>query len=150
VAQPRGGAECARYSGPVTEPTADAAGVPSRTTLRWAVRLILAQVVALALLTAALGYGSLVDRSTTARMAASVTGYALLLTVLLGCAGVGLARHRRWARGPAIVLELLQVPIGFGLLAGGLAVVGVPMLAASIGAAGLLLAPSTRFALADR
>lgn len=138
-----------RYSGPVTDPmAADVAGASTQTSLRWAVRLIAVQVLALAVLTAVLGVNSLGERSTTVRMAASVTGYALLLTLLLAVVGVSLARRRRWARGPAIVLEFLQVPIGFGLISGGLPAIGVPMLILCLSAAAMLLAPSTRLALA--
>jgi hypothetical protein len=135
----------------VTEPvSADGAQVGSETTLRWAVRLIAVQTVALTVVTAFLAWSSAVHRTTTLRMALSVTGYALVITVALGLLGVSLHRRRRWARGPAIVLELLQVPIGYGMLTGGLPFVGAPVLLVSLCAAGLLLAPTTRFALARR
>lgn len=120
---------------------------PSDTTLRWAVRVVLLQAVALAGLTALLAYSDATAQVTTLRMALSVTGYALLMTVLLASVGVNLARHRAWARGPAIVLELLQVPIGYGMLTGGAAAIGAPVLLASLAGAGLLLAPATRLAL---
>ena len=121
--------------------------LPSDATLRWAVRLVLVQAAALAGLTVLLAYADVTAHVTTARMALSVTGYALVMTVLLALIGVKLARRRAWARGPAIVLELLQVPIGYGMLTGGLAGVGAPVLLVSLAGAALLLAPTTRLAL---
>jgi hypothetical protein len=56
--------------------------------------------------------------------------------------------HRRgWARGPAIVLEMLFIPIGYYMTTGGLAWLGLPVMALGLVGAGLLLAPSTRTAL---
>lgn len=141
----------------VTEPIAgkQAAGSPSAGStgdvmLRWAVRLILAQAVVLAAVTAFLAYASVRSQASTVRVELSVTGYALLITALLALVGIALLRRRRWARGPAIVLELLQVPIALGMLTGGMPAIGVPVLLVSATAAGLLLAPSTRLALARR
>jgi hypothetical protein len=128
----------------VTEP---AEPTPSPTTLRWAVRLLLVQAAALAVLTLLLVYLGLAGDYTAARMALSLPGYVGLMTAALLGLGVALARHRRWARGPAIVLELLQVPIGFTMLSGGLPQVGAPLLISGLLGAGLLLAPATRQAL---
>lgn len=119
---------------------------PART-LRGAVLLVLAQATALAAITAFLIYADLTQRVAAARMALSVTGYALLMTALFLLVGVNLARRRRWARGPAIVIELLQVPIGLSMLSGGLPVVGAVVLVSSLAGAVLLLAPPTRAAL---
>lgn len=116
-------------------------------TLRWAVRLLLAQAGVLAFLTGLLGYLDLTREVAAARMAASVTGYAATMTALFCLVGVSLARRRRWARAPAIVFELLQVPVGYNLIRNGLPMAGVPILLGGLVGAGLLLAPATRFAL---
>lgn len=116
-------------------------------TLRWAVRLILAEAVALAVLTLFLVYLDLTADWTAAQMALSITGYLALMTALFFAVGIALARGRRWARGPAIVLELLQVPIGYTMLTNGLPLVGGPLLVLGLTGAVLLLAPGTRRAL---
>lgn len=121
---------------------------------RWLLRLIvwimLVQVVALAAMTAWLLYNDLTSEVTTARIAASVTGYAAVMTVLFAVAAAGLAGRRRWARGPAIVLELLQVPIGYNLVAAGDVLVGLPVLVLSGACSVLLFAPATRMELGIR
>ena len=72
------------------------------------------------------------------------------LAVLLGWLAVTLARTRAWARGPSIALELLLVPIGYYMVAGGSAWLGVPTIIAALATTGLLLAPATRAALGIR
>jgi hypothetical protein len=115
--------------------------------LRWAVRLVLIQTAALAGLTILLAYADVTAHVSSTRMALSVTGYAVLMTLLFALVGVNLARRRGWARGPAIVLELLQAPIAYGMLTGGQVGIGAPILLMSLVSAALLLAPATRLAL---
>lgn len=111
---------------------------------RLIVGIMVVQVIGLALMTAWLLYHDLTSEITTARIAASVTGYAAIMTVLFAVAAAGLARRRRWARGPAIVLELLQVPIGYNLVAAGGVLVGLPVLLLSLACSVLLFLPATR------
>jgi hypothetical protein len=128
---------------PATEDNTDG----STATLRWAVRLLLVQAAGLAVVTLLLVYLDVTAKWTAAEMALSTTGYLALMTVAFGFVGISLARRRRWARGPAIVIELLQVPIGYTMLTNGLPVLGVPILVLGLVGAGLLLAPATRQAL---
>ncbi len=66
---------------------------------------------------------------------------------VLGLLAWSLHRRQRWARGPAIVLELLLLPIGYYMVAGGVAWLGLPTMALGLVGAGALLAPTTRSAL---
>jgi hypothetical protein len=75
---------------------------------------------------------------------------AALLT-LLGGAGLllvarGLSRGRRWARAPALVTQLLAMPVAAGLVQGGRWYVGVPLIAWALAVLVLLFTP----AVADR
>ncbi len=75
---------------------------------------------------------------------------AALLT-LLGGAGLllvarGLGRGRRWARAPALVTQLLALPVAFGLVQGGRWYVGAPLVAWALAVLVLLFTP----AVADR
>jgi hypothetical protein len=119
-------------------------------TLKWAVRLLAVETVALAALTVFLVYLDITARVTAAQAALSVTGYGVLMTAGFLAVTVGLARRRRWARAPAIVLNLLQVPIGMSILSAGLFWIGAPAVAAGLATAALLLAPATREALGVR
>ena len=113
-------------------------------TLKWAVWLLLLQAAGLALLTLFLVYLNLTADTATLAMAVSTTVYVALLAASFAFVGVSLARRKRWARGPAIVIELLQIPIGYTMLTNGLPAVGAPVLILGLLGAGLLLAPATR------
>jgi hypothetical protein len=116
-------------------------------TLQWAVRLLVLQAAALAVLTVILVYLNVTAQWTTAQMALSTTGYAALMTAAFWFVAISLGRRKRWARGPAIVIEMLQVPIGYTMLTNGLPLVGAPVLVLGLAGAVLLLAPATRRAL---
>jgi hypothetical protein len=119
----------------------------SPTTLKVAVWLLLLQAAALALLTLYLVYLDVTATSSSVEGAVSTTVFVGLMAAAFTVVGVSLSRRRRWARGPAIVVEMLQVPIGYTMLTHGLPVVGAPVLLFGVVGAGLLLAPSTRRAL---
>lgn len=67
---------------------------------------------------------------------------------LLMC-GSGLWRMRRWSRSPALVWQLLTIPVGLYQLRGSLWVTGIPVIALAVIAALLLAVPRTAAALAD-
>jgi hypothetical protein len=92
-------------------------------------------------------YEDFTGAASSAGTAAAVTLFVVVLAGLFGTFAFYLRRRRMWPRGPAIVLELLLVPIGYSMVGGGLAIVGVPLLIVGLAGAGLLLAPSTRAAL---
>jgi hypothetical protein len=119
-------------------------------TLRWAVWLLAAQAVALAGVTGFFGYEDLTATPNSVRDAMAITVYFALLTVLLGLLAWSLARRRSWARGPAIVLELMLLPFGYYIVEGGHPLYGVPVMLLGLACAGLLIAPQTREALGIR
>jgi uncharacterized membrane protein YGL010W len=74
-------------------------------------------------------------------------GLALLTAVGLLQVGRGLFRSRRWARSPALVTNLILVPVAVGLLQGGRWYVGLPLLAAAATVVILLFSSSVNATL---
>jgi hypothetical protein len=78
---------------------------------------------------------------------------AALLTLVAGlgllAVARGLHRRRRWARAPALVTQLLALPVGAGLVQGGRWYVGVPLIGWALGVLILLFAPAVSDALED-
>lgn len=80
-----------------------------------------------------------------------------LVTVLLALAAAaglalvarGLLRGRRWARSPALVTNLLVLPVAVGLFQGGRWYVGAPLLLLALAVLVLLFLPTTTAALGD-
>ncbi len=100
----------------------------------------LGALAAVALLVAAAFAGPSV--STVSAIATIVV--TLLLALLFAALARLLARRSRGARGPALVLQLLLLPIGWYVTSGGTPWVGVPMLVVAGLGALALLAPGTR------
>jgi hypothetical protein len=73
----------------------------------------------------------------------AVVGMAAVGAIGLGLVVRGLAHARRWARSPAVLTQLIVLPIGVSTIVHGGELVGIPM--AMCGLAGLvgLFAPST-------
>ncbi len=116
-------------------------------TLTWAVRLMLAEAVAVGLLTALSIWAAVTTSNVTIESAIATSGFIALSAVVLAALGLALARKKALARGPAIVLQMLLIPLGYYMVAGGLAWVGVPVMVIGVVGSGLLLAPATRAAL---
>jgi uncharacterized membrane protein YhaH (DUF805 family) len=112
-----------------------------------AVGLLAAQATVVALIVVFLVYKDFTAQAASLQDAIIVTGFAALIAALLAVLTVALARRRAWARGPAVVLELMLLPIGWYMVSGGLAWLGVPVFALGLLGAGLLIAPATREAL---
>ncbi len=81
---------------------------------------------------------------------------AVVTALLAGLAAAGLAlvarallRARTWARSPALVTNLILVPVAWGLLQGGRWYVGVPLGALALLVIVLLFTPATGAALQD-
>ncbi|MFI5906822.1 hypothetical protein [Dactylosporangium sp. NPDC051541] len=119
-------------------------------TLRWAVRLLLVEGAALAAVTLWLIYLDLTSDAASVQGAVSVTVYLALMTVCFLGIGFALQRRRRWARGPGIVVSMLQMPIGLTMLQTGSAWLGAPLFVLGLTGAVLLFAPATRVALGVR
>jgi ABC-type Fe3+-siderophore transport system permease subunit len=79
----------------------------------------------------------------------AVVGMAAVGAIGLGLVVRGLARVRRWARSPAVLTQLIVLPIGLSTAVHGSDLVGIPL--AICGLVGLvgLFAPSTMRRLND-
>lgn len=113
--------------------------------LRWAVRLLRGEAVALALLAAYLVVRDLTATSVDLVSALFLTAFAIGVAAALWGLSVALGRRRAGARAPAIVLQLMLLPIGYYMVQGGLAWLGIPLAALGLLVCGLLVsAPTTR------
>lgn len=116
-------------------------------TLRWAVWLLYVEALAAAVATVLLLYAAVTQRAVTVGTAVTVVVFMALLATLLALLGALLVRLKAGARAPAIVLELLFLPIGYYMVEGGLAWLGVPLMVAGFACCVLLFVPRTRQAL---
>jgi hypothetical protein len=116
-------------------------------TLRWAIWLLLAEAVALGLLTLYLGYEVLTSTAADLTSALLITAFAALGALVLVLIARALGNLRPAARAPAIVLQLMLLPVGYYMIGGGLAWLGVPLMALGIGVSVLLVSPPTTRAL---
>lgn len=115
--------------------------------LRWAVWLLTGEAVALGLTTLYLIYEGLTGTATTLVGALVVTGFAGAGALLVFALARALAARRKGARGPAVVVQLMLLPIGFFMIQGGLAWLGAPVIALALAVGGCLVSPSTITAL---
>ncbi|MEU4568076.1 hypothetical protein [Micromonospora sp. NPDC023956] len=116
---------------------------PVPTTLSWAVRLLRGEAVALGLVAVWLVYENLTAEAADLTLAVLVTVFAAGGALALWALGTALTRRRVGARAPAIVLQLMLLPIGWYMIQGGLGWLGVPLMALGVGVCALLLAPAT-------
>ncbi|MER7890567.1 hypothetical protein AB0C04_10785 [Micromonospora sp. NPDC048909] len=121
---------------------------PIPVTLRWAVRLLRAEAVAVGLIAVWLLWADLTADTTAGLTSALlVTVFTVGAAAALWALGGALARCRAGARAPAIVLQLMLLPIGWYMIQGGLGWLGVPLMALGLGVSALLLSPPTNRAL---
>ncbi|SCF11667.1 hypothetical protein [Micromonospora mirobrigensis] len=120
---------------------------PNPATLSWAVRLLRAEAVALGLVAAWLIWADLTADTVDLTSALLVTGFAVAAAVGLWALGGALAARKAGARAPAIVLQLMLLPIGWYMIQGGLGWLGVPLMALGVGVSALLVSPPTTRAL---
>ena len=126
------------------------AGAPVPATLRWAVVLLGIQTIGLVGLVILLVYADVRSTATSTAGATGLTVLAALFAALFALFVWALAGRRAWARGPAVVFDLLLIPLAFSLITSDLAVIGIPVLLLAGATVALLLAPSTRAALGAR
>lgn len=119
---------------------------PNPVTLRIAVWLLAAEAAALGVLTLLLLISDLRGGATSQQGAIGVIGYVLVFAVAFGLLSWGLRGRRAWARGPAIVLHMLMLPLGVALLSNG-NLLGVVAVLLSLSGCVVLLAPATRLAV---
>ena len=73
-------------------------------------------------------------------------GFAVLIGVLVLLVARGLFHVRGWSRSPAVVLQLLSLPVGTGLAQGGVWYAAVPVLGLAGTVLYQLLLPESRLA----
>jgi len=132
-----------RYRGGVSENPAE----PTPSTLRAAVWLLFVQAAGMVALTLYLGYESATADSVALTSALLLTVFAALGAVALFFLGRILGQGRAGARGPAIVLQLMLCAVGYYMIQGGLAWLGVLLIALGLLVCGLLVAPASNRAL---
>lgn len=118
-------------------------------TLRACTGLVALQAVGLAGL-AVFYLVELVVATSDDRVRALVTAVlAVAAAAGLGLVARGLARRRRWSRAPALVTNLLVLPVAFDLTRGDRAYVGVPLALWALAVLVLLVLPATDAALEE-
>ena len=122
------------------------ANLPNPVTLRIAVWLLAGEAAALGVLAVLLLISDLRGGATSQQGAIGVIGYVLVLAAAFGLLSWALRGRRAWARGPAIVLHMLMLPLGVALLSNG-NLLGVVAVLLSLFGCVVLLAPATRLAV---
>lgn len=123
---------------------------PTRTnapTLQWAVRLLAVEALALVGLAIYVAWAALAKSTESKEGAGALLALIIIGVLIVAGLSRALSNLKTWARGPAIVLELLLLPIGYTMISGGLPYVGIPVMLIGLFGSGLLLAPATRAAL---
>jgi hypothetical protein len=105
--------------------------VPSPSALQVVAGLVLAQGGLLVGIAVFYAVELVVATATDVTRALVSAGLTLLAGVGLLLVGRGLLRARRWARSPALVTNLILVPVAIGLLQSGRWYLGIPLVAAA-------------------
>lgn len=78
-----------------------------------------------------------------ATSAAVLTATTAVIGLGVAVVCVGLARRRRWSRSPAVLTQILALPVAYSLVRGDGGAVGIPLGATALLALGLLVNPAT-------
>ena len=113
----------------------------------WAVRLLLAEAVALVVLAAYLLVLDFTADATSLVVAVALTGFAVVAAGAVVLVARALARRSAHARGPAIVVQLFVIASGGFVLQTGTAWVGACAMAVGVGVGLLCVVPPTTRAL---
>nr|WP_230415197.1 hypothetical protein [Micromonospora tarapacensis] len=105
------------------------------------------QAVAVGLVAGWLVLADFTADTTDLTSALLVTAFAIGAAIVLWVLGGALLRLRAGARAPAIVLQLMLLPIGWFMIQGGIGWLGVPLIALGLGVTWLLVSPPTTRAL---
>lgn len=117
--------------------------------LRALVVLVTGEAVALVGLAVFTAVEVLVAASQSVLAALSIAGITLLLGLGLGLVARLMARRRRAARSPGIVVQLLLLPVGWDLAHSALGLLGVLVLGYAVLTLVLLVLPSVGAALSE-
>ena len=118
----------------------------SMTTLTWAVRVLFVHAVATTILAIWATWLAITGDKQSTTSAIAITLITFFFAAVFGGLAFALHQLRAWARGPAIVMELLLIFLGVTVVSG-IPLVGIVIALTGLVGAGLLLAPSTRIAL---
>jgi hypothetical protein len=124
-------------------------GAPVSTgrSLQWAIQLLFLEAAAIGLYAlATVWFAVAADSASVSSAIATPVFFALCAAIAAGLARA-LGRKKALARSPAIVMQMLLLPIGYSMIAVGDAWLGATFLVIGLLGSGLLLAPSTRTAL---
>lgn len=121
------------------------AAAPS--TLRWAARLLWTEAAGLAVLTAYLVVQDVTAAATDLAVGVGLTVAAALSAIALVALARGLARRAAGVRGPAVVVQLMLLVLGYHALQGGTWWLGGTLLGLGLATGGLIIAPPTTRAL---
>jgi uncharacterized membrane protein (DUF2068 family) len=117
--------------------------------VRRAAALVAVEGGALVLLGAGYGVAAVVgdpfDRTATVLQA----GFTVVVGVLALLVARGLHRTAGWSRSPAVVLQLLALPVGVGLVQGEVWYAAVPVLLLAAAVLYLLATPEARVAFVE-
>jgi uncharacterized membrane protein (DUF2068 family) len=128
----------------------DGGGALARpTTLLACAALVGLEALGLVVAAAAVAVELAVSSASDPLGAAVLAGLALVAGLGLALAARGLARRGRWARAPALVSNLILLPVGYGLVQSGLWYAGLPIMALGLAVLVLLFHPATNAALDD-
>jgi hypothetical protein len=100
---------------------------------RRAALLLAVEAVGLAVVGVVLAVATAVGEPTDRALSFVVAGFAIATAGVLLLLARAVDRRRGWARSPAVVLQLLALPVGVGLLQGGVWAAGVPVLLLAAG-----------------
>jgi hypothetical protein len=128
-------------AGIVSAVTTDSGPLPGP--LRWAAALLRGEATAIGLLAAFLVYQDLTTTAADLVAALVVTAFTAGIAAALWALAVALGRRRAGARAPAIVLQLMFLPVGYYMVQGGLAWLGIPLVVLGVLVCGLLVSPPT-------
>lgn len=107
----------------------------------------LAEALLLGVLAVVVGIDAVAGRVTSVGASAFMAGCGLLVFAGLVLVARGLVRRRRWARSPALLTQIIAIPVAVALSQAGQYAYGVPLGIVAVLTAAALLSPSTTRAL---
>jgi hypothetical protein len=118
-------------------------------TLRLCAVLVAVEALGLLVAAAAVAVELVVSSASDALGAAVLAALAAVAGLGLALVARGLARRGRWSRAPALVTNLILLPVGYGLVQSGRWYAGLPIMALGLAVLVLLFHPATNAALDD-